>query len=78
MFPTNNGKFITASPEIVRYIEERAVKKLAVKDIDNDIEKLEKEIIQFIADNDGLLNEEEKIIATFQANKNGTRSLRIK
>ncbi len=78
MFPMNNGKFITATPEISSFIGERFIRKQDEKNIGTEIEKLDKEIIQFIADNDGITDSEGKIIATFIANKNGTRSLRIK
>jgi putative phage-type endonuclease len=78
MFPQNNGKFITATPDIECFIAERSLLKATAKATETEIETLEKEIIQFIADNDGIKNEEDKIIATFIANKNGTRSLRIK
>lgn len=77
MFPTNNGNFIEATHEIIAYINERAAHKASIKSLDSDVEKLDKEIIQFIASNDGI-TEDGKILATFQANKNGTRSLRIK
>jgi len=77
MYPMNNGNFIEATPEILSYITERSVVKSIIKDKETDVELLDKEIIQFIASNDGI-KDGDRIIATFQANKNGTRSLRIK
>jgi len=77
MYPINNGNFIEATPEILSFITQRSVIKSSIKTSETEVEELEKEIIQFIADNDGI-KEGERIIATFQANKNGTRSLRIK
>lgn len=77
MYPTNNGKFIEATHEILSFIAERQVQKSLIKTKETEIELLDKEIIQFIASNDGI-KEGDRIVATFQANKNGTRSLRIK
>lgn len=77
MYPRNNGNFIEATPEILDYFNGILNKKTKLKCVKEDIKMLEKEIIQFIADNDGI-KEGDKILATFQADKNGVRSLRIK
>ncbi len=77
MYPVNNGNFIEATQTVLDYINERAGRKLSIKNLDAEVEKLDKEIIEFIAANDGI-SQDDKIIATFQANKNGVRSLRIK
>ena len=78
MFPTNNGKFITASSEAKGFIDLINALKFDIKNMEEDKEKAEKSLLEIIADNDGLLDPEGKIIATFQANKNGRRTLRIK
>ncbi len=77
MYPMNNGNFIEATPDILSYITERSVLKSLIKNEEAKVEGLDKEIIQFIASNDGI-KDGDRIVATFQANKNGTRSLRIK
>ena len=78
MYPTNNGKFITATTEIENLIFLINSKKENIKSIEAEKERAEKQLIEFIADNDGLIDAEGKPLVTFQANKNGTRSLRIK
>ena len=77
MYPINNGNFIEATPEVLSFITQRHVIKSSIKFQETEVDSLDKEIIEFIADNDGI-KEGERIVATFQANKNGTRSLRIK
>lgn len=77
MYPSNNGKFIEITPSIEAALIFLKNKKDDIKQIDKEQGEIEKQIIYFIADNDGIKNGE-KIIATFQANKNGVRSLRIK
>ena len=77
MYPLNNGKLIEAPTDVLSYIDEVYRIKSDVKALDKEQEKIEKEIIQFIADNDGI-NEGDKLIVTFKADKNGKRSLRIK
>lgn len=77
MFPTHNGNFIDATQEVIGYIDKVNRIKIDSKNLDKEKELVEKEIIQFIADNDGI-KENDKVIATFISNKNGVRSLRIK
>jgi putative phage-type endonuclease len=77
MYPLNNGSFIDVQPSIKETISFITNIKSDIKNMSKDIESAEKEIIQFIADKDGI-TEEGKVIVTFQANKNGVRSLRIK
>lgn len=77
MYPINNGNFIEATPDILNHIDEISRIKFEIKCFDNLQEEREKEIIEFIAANDGI-KKGDKIIATFQANKNGVKSLRIK
>lgn len=77
MYPKNNGNFIQMD-ETVRITCNMAWDaKGNIKRMENDKEEMEKDIIEFIGANDGLMLGE-KIIVTFQANKNGSRSLRIK
>lgn len=77
MYPTNNGNYIEATAEILQYIDEVNAVKVQEKAVGEQRDGLEKEIIQFIADNDGI-KEGENVIATFTATKKGTRVLRIK
>ena len=77
MYPTNNGKFIESTLDILDVVDHLLGCKREIKMLDDEVIKTEKEIIQFIADNDGI-KQGDKVIATFQANKNGTRFLRIK
>ncbi len=77
MYPMNNGKFIELTSDIESHLFTLTSKKLNIASLTKEKEELEKEIIHFIADNDGI-KKEDKVIVTFQANKNGTRSLRIK
>ncbi len=78
MYPSNNGKFIGVTPEAMTIISLINVLKADIKELDTKKEHAEKQLIEIIADNDGLIDSDGKTIATFQANKNGTRSLRIK
>jgi len=78
MYPINNGKFIEAGAKELRHIEHIKSLKEEIKTLETDKEETEKFLIEFIADNDGLIDIDGKTIVTFQANKNGTRSLRIK
>ena len=77
MFPTNNGNFIEATPEIEGVLLALAIKKAEIATYTIGKEELEKVVIGFIADNDGI-KQGDKVVATFTANKNGVRSLRIK
>lgn len=77
MYPLNNGSFIESTPSIQAAMILLRNKKDDIKQISKEQEAIEKEIIHFIADKDGI-TEDGKVIATFQANKNGVRSLRIK
>ena len=78
MYPVNNGNFIQGTDEAYKLIDLINALKFDIKNLDDDKAKAEKSLLEIIADNDGLTNLEGKVIATFQANKNGTRSLRIK
>lgn len=77
MYPINNGNFIECGSNVHLLLSDLAGIKGQVKNLDADKEKIEKELIEIIADNDGI-RDGEKILVTFQANKNGVRSLRIK
>jgi putative phage-type endonuclease len=77
MYPTNNGNLIEATPDILSYIDEVNRLKKEIDTLCDDKKRIEKEIIQFIADNDGV-TESGKVIVTYRANKNGVRSLSIK
>lgn len=77
MYPTNNGNYVEATTDVLSYINEINLIKQQAKELDKNKEAIEKEVIQFIANNDGL-TEDGKVICTYIANKNGVRSLRIK
>lgn len=77
MYPNNNGSYIDVTHNIKNHLEEYRDIKDKIKTLDSNKEKIEKEIIEFIAGNDGIMDNND-IIATFKANKNGIRSLRIK
>lgn len=77
MYPINNGNFIELTGNVSLLLHDLSNLKQDIKSKESDKEKLEKDIIEFIADNDGI-REGEEVIATFRADKNGRRSLRIK
>lgn len=77
MYPTNNGNFIDANLNTFRLLDELSIIKEDIKLKTEDKEKIEKELIEFIADNDGI-KDGDKVLATFQANKAGNRTLLIK
>jgi putative phage-type endonuclease len=77
MYPANNGNFIEATPEVIEYMAQLDSIKSEIKNFTDKKEWHEKEIIQFIADNDGI-KEGDAVLATFVADKNGTRRLNIK
>ncbi len=77
MYPSNNGNLIEATPDVLSYIDEINKIKGDIKILDNEQIKIEKEVIEFIAENDGI-SYEDSILVTFKADKNGKRSLRIK
>lgn len=77
MFPSNNGQLIAPTDDVRLTISELKVVKETLAPLEKQKLQLEKNIIQFIADNDGI-GDDAEVIATFKANKHGTRSLRIK
>jgi len=77
MYPINNGNFIECGSNVHLLLSDLAELKAQGKKLDFDKEQIERELIEIIADNDGI-RDGEKILVTFQANKNGVRSLRIK
>ncbi len=77
MYPLNNGNFIEATSDVLSYIDIVNKVKGDIKSLENKKENVEKEIIQFIAQNDGI-TENGNVIATFIATKKGCRVLRIK
>lgn len=77
MYPLNNGNFIEATTEILERLDFLQAIKDDIKIMEGNKAEHEKEIIEFIAANDGIkLND--KVLATFQANKAGNRTLLIK
>ena len=77
MYPTNNGEFIELTESIDATLMFLQNKKDDIKLLTSEKEEMEKTIIEFIADKDGI-KQGDKIIATFQANKSGNRTLLIK
>lgn len=77
MYPINNGDFIELTDSIDANLLILQNKKDDIKQITSEKEDLEKTIIEFISDKDGI-KQGDKIIATFQANKAGNRTLLIK
>lgn len=77
MYPLNNGNFIEATPEMIEYLDHLQAIKDDIKILEGNKAEHEKEIIQFIADNDGI-KLGDAVLATFVADKNGTRRLSIK
>lgn len=77
MFPTNNGNFIAPDEETEMNLMFLKNKKDDISTLTKEKEALERQIIYFIGDNDGLKTGD-NILATYQANKNGVRTLRIK
>jgi len=77
MYPVNNGDFIELTDSIDATLMILQNKKDDIKQLMSEREELEKTIIEFIADKDGI-KQDDKIIATFQANKSGNRTLLIK
>jgi len=77
MYPVNNGNYIEITDEITMHLEKLLSTKETIKKYEGYKSDIEKEIIHFIADNDGI-KEGDKILATFQANKSGNRTLLIK
>jgi putative phage-type endonuclease len=77
LFPINNGNFIEVTPEVLKFMDDLSVVKWEISNFTTKKEFHEKQIIEFIADNDGIKQGDE-IIATFKADKNGTRRLNIK
>ena len=71
------GNFIEATLDMLSYIDDVNRIKLEGKLLEKKQEGVEKEIIEFIAANDGI-KEGDKVVATFAADKNGTRRLSIK
>lgn len=78
MFPMNNGKFAEATAEAIELISLVNALRQDIKALESQKELKEKELIEIIADNDGLTDIAEKPLVTFIANKNGSRTLRIK
>jgi putative phage-type endonuclease len=78
MYPVNNGNFIEANAEALYSLSYITGMKQEIKTLDIEKEKAEKALIEIIADNDGLIDNEGKLLVTFQANKSGNRTLLIK
>lgn len=77
MYPINNGNFIDLNGNIGLLLDDLEAIKQTIKSSTEDKEGIEKQIIEIIADNDGI-KDGDRIIATFQANKSGNRTLLIK
>ena len=77
MHPFNNGNFIEATQEIIEHIAFYQAAHDDMKAMEDKKSEHAFEITKFIAKNDGI-KLGDKVLATYQANKAGTRSLSIK
>lgn len=77
MYPTNNGNFIEATPAAEALLSQLKEQKAMIKTMESDQEAIEKDIIGFIGANDGI-KQGDIVLATFQANVKGNRTLLIK
>lgn len=75
--PTNNGNYIEVDSDIRLVMLDISNKKSQVKSLNEELKQAEFQVIKFIGEHDGI-KEGEKVLATFKADKNGTKSLRIK
>lgn len=77
IYPKNDGNFIECGQNVHFILDDLEKVKLQAKDLDNQRTKIEKELIEIIASNDGIKIDDE-VVATFEATVKGTRVLRIK
>lgn len=77
MFPSNNGEFIEATHLDIQTIDSINQHKSAIKIHDTQKEENEVILLKSIGSSDGLKMGDE-VIATYLADKNGKRTLRIK
>jgi putative phage-type endonuclease len=75
-YPKNNGSLIEATPEIIKHIESLKVVKSEIERFNDKKEWYESQLFQFIGENDGI-KMDDKILASWKANKNGIRILRV-
>lgn len=77
LFPSNNGKFIEATPETTQLINEINARKGLIKATETEQDELEVKLLNIIGENDGIKDDKETLV-TYLADKNGKRTLRIK
>ena len=77
MFPLNNGDYAEYDPAIEQHLLARKKAKEIIDSAENDKADAEFEIIKFIGDKDGIICDDD-IIATYKADKNGKRTLRVR
>lgn len=77
MFPTNNGNYIDSSAETMWLINEINQRKRIIKSTESEQDELEVKLLKLIGEHDGI-KDDDGIVATYLANKNGKRTLLIK
>src|ERR1700761_3664603 len=77
LYPINNGNFININDDIRHLIDEINARKIIINNSEKAKEDFEIQLLKLIGDHDGV-KEAEEIIATYIADKNGKRTLRIK
>lgn len=75
-FPKDMDNFIEATPEIIKHIRDLKTLKWEISKQNEFKEWHELQILQFIGEASGI-HKDDKILATWKANKNGVRSLRL-
>ena len=77
VYPRNNGNFKIVSDIIHQRIEEYKIYKSIMKQEEKECVLIQTKIMEYIGEYDGVKNAEGKVLATWKANKNGIRTLRI-
>jgi putative phage-type endonuclease len=77
LYPDNNGSLIEMNDEMMNLMGRLKEVKSEIKSLEQEKDVIEKNIIGFIRNHDGIKQGDE-VIATFKSNKNGVRALRVK
>lgn len=77
MFPTNNGNLMESTSDTIYLISQINSQKALIKSAEGEQDKFEVELLNIIGEHDGI-KDENGIVATYLANKNGKRTLLIK
>lgn len=76
MFPTNDGNLLDATEDMINLLAVIKNHKLIIKQEDEVLSGKEIELIKLIGTADGI-KDENGVLVTYKANKNGVRSLRL-